>query len=84
MQEGWFSLWQFLQNFPEAADPKLRDVTRLRLLSWLSLSCQLSDRAHLLIKECMAEFSQVEPVHSDKILQIGQFHLPNTGRSWQT
>ena len=75
MHEGWFSLWQFLQNFPEAADPKLRDVTPLRLMSW---------RTHLLIKECMAEFSQVEPVHSDKILQVGQFHLHDTGRNWQT
>ena len=25
----------------------------------------------------MKEFSKVEPVHSDKILQIGQFHLPS-------
>ena len=57
-------------------------VTPLRLMSWLS--CQLSDRTHLLIKECMAEFSQVEPVHSDKILEIGQFHLPDAGRNWQT
>ena len=73
MQEGCFPLWQFLQMFPEAADPKLRDVTPLRLMSWLS--CQLSHRTHLLIKECMAEFSQVEPVHSDKIMQIGKFHL---------
>ena len=82
MQEGWFLLWQFLKYFPEAADPKLRDVTPLRLMSWLS--CQLSDHTHLLIKECMAEFSQVEPVHSDKILQIGQFHLPDAGKNWQT
>ena len=82
MHEGWFSLWQFLQTFPEAADPKMRDVTPLRLMSWLS--CQLSDRTHLLIQESMAEFSQVEPVHSDKILQIGQFHLPDTARNLQT
>ena len=34
MQEEWFSLWQFLQYFPEAADPKLRDVSPLRLMSW--------------------------------------------------
>ena len=26
----------------------------------------------------MKEFSQVQPVQSDKILQIGQFHLPHT------
>ncbi len=76
MQEGWFSLWQFLQTFPEAADPKLRDVTPLSLMSWLS--CQLSDRTDLLIKECMAEFSQVEPVHSDKIKQT------DAGGNWQT
>ena len=82
MHEGCFSLWQFLQNFPEAADPKLRDVTPLRLMSWLS--CQLSDRTHLLIKECMAEFSQVVPVQSDKILQIGQFHLHDTDRNLHT
>ena len=53
----------------------MRDVTPLRLMSWLS--CQLGERSHLLIKEAMKEFSQVEPVHSDKILQIGQFHLPH-------
>ncbi len=51
---------------------------------WFSLCCQLSDRTHLLIKESMAEFSQVEPVHSDKILQIDQFHLPDTARNLQT
>ena len=82
MQEGWFSLWQFLQAFIEAADPKLRDATPLRLMSCLSY--QLSGRTHLLIKECMAEFSQVEPVHSDKIMQTGQFHLPDAGGNWQT
>ena len=82
MQEGWFSLWQFLQLFPAAADPKLRDVTPLRLMSWLS--CQLSSRTHLLLQECMTEFSQIEPVHSDKILQIGQFHLPDAGSNWTT
>ena len=82
MHEGWFPLWRFLQLFPEAADPKLRDVTPLRLMSWLC--CQLSDRTHLLIKECMTEFSQVEPVQSDKILQIGHFHLQDTGRNLQT
>ena len=32
----------------------------------------------------MAEFSQIEPVHSDKILQIGQFHLPDAGGNWTT
>ena len=48
----------------------------LRLMSWLS--CQLSERTHLLMKEAMKEFSQVEPVQSGKILQIGQFHLPHT------
>ena len=35
MQEGWFALWRFLQMFPEAADPKLRDVTPLRLMAQL-------------------------------------------------
>ena len=49
--EGEFHLWQVLQEFPEAADPKMRDVTPLRLMSWLS--CQLSERIHLLIKEAM-------------------------------
>ena len=82
IQAGWFQLWQFLQIFPAAADPKLRDVTPLRLMSWLS--CQLSERTNLLIKECMAEFSQVEPVHSEKIMQIGKFHLPGVGDGWET
>ena len=50
----------------------------------MALSCQLSDRTHLLIKECMAEFSQVEPVQSDKILQIGQFHLHDIDRNLHT
>ena len=68
--------------FPDTADPKLRDVTPLRLMSWLS--CQLSDRTHSLIKECMAEFSQVEPVHSDKIMQIGKFQLSGIGDNWKT
>ena len=73
---------QFLQHFPAAADPKLRDVTPLRLMSWLS--CQLSNRTHLLLQECMAECSQIESVHSDKILQIGRFHLPDAGSNWTT
>ena len=64
--EGGFHLWQILQEFPEAADPKIRDVTPLRLMSWLS--CQLSERTHLLIKEAMKEFSQVEPVQSCKLV----------------
>ena len=82
MQAGWFHLWRFLQMFPAAADPKLRDVAPLRRMSWLS--CQLSDRTHLLIKECLAEFSQVEPVHLDKIMQIGKFHLAGVGDGWET
>ena len=82
IQAGWFQLWHFLQSFPSAADPKLRDVTPLRLMSWLS--CQLSERTELLIKECMAEFSQIEPVHSDRILQIGNFHLQGVGDGWET
>ena len=82
LQAGWFQLWQFLQMFPAAAEPKLRDVTPLRLMSWLS--CQLSERTNFLIKECMAEFSQVEPVHSDRIMQIGRFHLPGVGDGWET
>ena len=82
IQAGWFQLWRFLQLFPDAADPKLRDVTPLRLMSWLS--CQLSERTKMLIKECMAEFSRVEPVHSDKITQIGKFHLPGVGNAWAT
>ena len=45
IQAGWFQLWHFLQSFPLAADPKLRDVTPLRLMSWLS--CQLSERTDL-------------------------------------
>ena len=75
MVEGEFHLWQVLQEFPAAADPALRDVTPLRLMSWPS--CQLSEKTQLLIDEAMKEFSKVEPVHSDKILQIGQFHLPS-------
>ena len=51
-------------------------------MSWLS--CQLSERTDLLIKECMAEFSQVEPVHSDRIMQIGRFHLSGVGDGWET
>ena len=81
LQAGWFQLWRFLQEYPNAADPKLRDVTPLRLMSWLS--CQLSERTQLLIKECMAEFSQVEPVHSDKIVQIGKFHLTGVDKDWK-
>ena len=81
-QAGWFQLWRFLQELPSAAEPKLRDVTPLRLMSWLSY--QLSQRTSLLIKECMAEFSQIEPVQSDKILQIGRFHLTGVGDAWET
>ena len=58
MQAGKFQLWRFLQELPAAAAPKLRDVTPLRLMSWLSY--QLSQRTDLLIKECMMEFSQIE------------------------
>ena len=84
MQAGWFQLWRFLQELPAAAAPKLRDVTPLRLMSWLSY--QLSQRTDLLIKECMMEFSQIElePVQSDKILQIGKFHLTGVGDAWET
>ena len=59
IQVGYFQLWQ--------------DVTPLRLMSWLSY--QLSPRTHLLNKECMSEFARIEPVQSDKIFQIGRFHL---------
>ena len=82
MQAGWFQLWRFLQELPAAADPKLRDVTPLRLMSWLSY--QLSQRTSLLIQECMAEFSQIKPAQSDKILQIGRFHLTGVGDAWET
>ena len=75
MVEGEFHLWQVLQEYPAAADPASRDVTPLRLMSWLS--CQLNEKSHTLIEEAMKEFSKVEPVHSDKILQMGQFHLPS-------
>ena len=82
IQVGYFQLWRFLQDFPAAADPKQRDVTPLRLLSWLSY--QLSPCTHLLIKECMAEFARIEPVQSDKIFQIGRFHLAGVGKAWTT
>ena len=75
--EGEYPLWQVLQEYPDAADPASCDVTPLRLMSWLS--CQLNDTSYLLIEEAMKEFSKVEPVHSDRILQIGQFHLPGAG-----
>ena len=78
MVEDKYHLWQVLQECPAAADPASRDVTPLRLMSWLS--CQLNEKSHLLIGEAMKEFSKVEPVHSDKILQIGQFHLPSAAR----
>ena len=32
----------------------------------------------------MMEFSQIEPVQSDKILQIGRFHLAGVGDAWET
>ena len=32
----------------------------------------------------MAEFSQIKPVQSDKILQIGRFHLTGVGDAWET
>ena len=82
IQVGYFQLWRFLQDFPAAADPKQRDVTPLRLMSWLSY--QLSPRTHLLIKECMSEFARIEPVQSDKIFQIGRFHLAGVGKAWTT
>ena len=37
---------------------------------------------HLLIKECMSEFACIEPVQSDKIFQIGRFHLAGVGQAW--
>ena len=82
MQVGYFQLWRFLQDFPAAADPKQRDAIPLRLMSWLSY--QLSQRTHLLIKECMTEFAHIEPVQSDKIFQIGRFHLAGVGDAWTT
>ena len=82
IQVGYFQLWQLLRDLPAAADPKLRDVTPLRLMSWLS--CQLSPRTHLLIKECMSQFARIEPVQSDKIFQIGRFHLAGVGQAWTT
>ena len=32
----------------------------------------------------MTEFSQIEPVQWDKILQIGRFHLTGVGDAWET
>ena len=51
-------------------------------MSWLSY--QLSPRTHLLIKECMSEFARIESVQSDKIFQIGRFHLAGVGKAWTT
>ena len=82
IQVGYYQLWQLLGDLPAAADPKLRDITPLRLMSWLSY--QLSPRTHLLIKECMSEFARIEPVQSDKIFQIGRFHLAGVGQAWKT
>ena len=59
---------------PEAAHPAKRDGAPLRLVSWLS--CHLDSNAQTLIDEAMKEFSNVEAVPSDKILQMGRFHLP--------
>ncbi len=82
IQVGYFQLWKFLLEHPAAADPKQRDVTPLRLMSWLSY--QLSQRTHLLIQECMTEFAQIEPVQSDKIFQICRYHLEGVGAEWTT
>ena len=32
----------------------------------------------------MTEFAQIEPVQSDKIFQIGRFHLAGVGEAWTT
>ena len=32
----------------------------------------------------MSEFAQIEPVQSDKIFQIGRFHLAGVGQEWKT
>ena len=32
----------------------------------------------------MAEFARIEPVQSDKIFQIGRFHLAGVGQAWTT
>ena len=32
----------------------------------------------------MSEFAQIEPVQSDKIFQIGRFHLAGVGQAWRT
>ena len=80
--EGEFSLWQMLIEFPEAADPSMRDAAPLRLGSWLR--CHLSENAQTLIDETMTGFSKVEPVHSDKILHMGGFHLPHVADKLHT
>ena len=32
----------------------------------------------------MSEFARIEPVQSDKIFQIGRFHLAGVGQAWKT
>ena len=32
----------------------------------------------------MSEFARIEPVQSDKIFQIGRFHLAGVGQAWTT
>ena len=51
----------------------LKSMGRSRLISWLS--CKLPPHVDGLIQEVMLEFAQLEPVHSDRILRIGEFHL---------
>ena len=70
---GYHQLWQLLERFPDAAHPRKRDAAPLRLISWLS--CKLPPHVDGLIQEVMLEFAQLEPVHSDRILRIGEFHL---------
>ena len=70
---GWYELWHFLECCPNAAHPRKKDLAPLRLISWLS--CKLRPGADALIQEVMQEFAQLDPVQSNRILRIGEFHL---------
>ena len=77
MQAERFQLWHFLRDLPEAAAPKLRDITPLRLMSWLSY--QLSQRTHLLIKEAMDPWEQTGAAPQGWATHLHQTVIPVQG-----
>ena len=69
LAEGVYPLWSFLRDVPDAANPGLRDVAPLRMVS--RFSCEASPKIQTVLEEMMACFIRVNPAPSEQIFAIG-------------